>query len=428
MSNPVAAPAQHKQPSRKGKKAWRKNVDVTQVQEGLQEVREQLATGGIIAEKAADELFIVDAAGSKDIQNEYRKKHKTLKVDEILNARSAVPAVSSRKRGSSMVGDGIVKPKPKKARVSAKDLDRIRSIAYGGDQVHKDVVKIGDAATHDPWAETDPQPSPYTFLDAKKPIREPETLKHAPISLAASGKPLPAVRKPEAGKSYNPLLDDWAELVEREGQKEVEAELKRRQEAQEEAERQARIEAARAEEELESDNAESAWESEWEGIESEVEGSGLNKKRPERKTPAQRNKIKRRKEAERKAIHDAKIKERERQLQRIKELAKATEEKEKIRAMKMATVQEDVSSDEEEVLRKKRFGKAGIPEAPLEVVLADELQDSLRRLKPEGNLLKDRFRSMVVRGKIESRKQIAQGKKNKTTVTEKWTYKDWKLK
>ena len=64
----------------------------------------------------------------------------------------------------------------------------------------------------------------------------------------------------------------------------------------------------------------------------------------------------------------------------------------------------------------------------MEVVLSDELQESLRLLKPEGNLLKDRFRSMVVRGKVESRKRISHHKKPKVTVTEKWSYKDWKLK
>lgn len=68
-----------------------------------------------------------------------------------------------------------------------------------------------------------------------------------------------------------------------------------------------------------------------------------------------------------------------------------------------------------------------IPEAPLEVVLEDELQDSLRLLKPEGNLLKDRYRSMLLRGRVETRRRITQPKKRKTTVTEKWSYKDWKL-
>jgi hypothetical protein len=39
------APQQHKQPSRKGKKAWRKNVDVTEIQEGLEEVRDEITKG-----------------------------------------------------------------------------------------------------------------------------------------------------------------------------------------------------------------------------------------------------------------------------------------------------------------------------------------------------------------------------------------------
>jgi nucleolar protein 53 len=68
-----------------------------------------------------------------------------------------------------------------------------------------------------------------------------------------------------------------------------------------------------------------------------------------------------------------------------------------------------------------------IPEAPLEVVLPDELRDSLRLLKPEGNLLKDRFRSMMIRGKVESRRQIPYAKQKKYTVSEKWSYKDWQL-
>lgn len=41
----VAAPQQYKQPSRKGKKAWRKNVDVSDVQAGLANVRDEVIKG-----------------------------------------------------------------------------------------------------------------------------------------------------------------------------------------------------------------------------------------------------------------------------------------------------------------------------------------------------------------------------------------------
>lgn len=59
--------------------------------------------------------------------------------------------------------------------------------------------------------------------------------------------------------------------------------------------------------------------------------------------------------------------------------------------------------------------------------MPDELQDSLRLLKPEGNLLDDRFRTLVVQGKLESRKPVTQAKKPKRKVTEKWSHKDFKI-
>ena len=45
MSRSVQAPAQYKQPSRKGKKAWRKNVDITEVQSGLENLQEEILQG-----------------------------------------------------------------------------------------------------------------------------------------------------------------------------------------------------------------------------------------------------------------------------------------------------------------------------------------------------------------------------------------------
>lgn len=68
-----------------------------------------------------------------------------------------------------------------------------------------------------------------------------------------------------------------------------------------------------------------------------------------------------------------------------------------------------------------------LAEPPLELVLPEELQDSLRLLKPEGNLLKDRFRNILVSGKMETRKPIQQPKRKRVSYTEKWSYKDWSL-
>lgn len=309
---------------------------------------------GVISEKTADELFAVDTLGSAEIQKDVAKRHKPLKVDEILAQRSAVPAVSTRKRLSDIAEDG----KRKKAKVSGKEYDRLRAIAYGGEQVNKDVVQTSDAA-YDPWAVQEVKKDPrFEYLEEKKPKVEPNTLKRAPISQAKTGKAIPSVRKPTGGKSYNPLLEDWQNELMRESDKIVEEEKKRLQEAREEAELMERAAA-----ETESDSGEeSVWESEWEGF-SDSENKETKKKRPERKSLSQRNKIKKRKEAERKAKHDAKMKAKEQQVQEIKRLAKSVEEKEKARAAVRKALEEKnaelVEDDGGEIeLRKKQFGKA----------------------------------------------------------------------
>lgn len=310
---------------------------------------------GVFAEKPSEELFAIDTAGDAAIQKAVNKRHKPLKADEIIAARSAVPSVSSKKRLSDFADE----KKRKKNKVSSKEYDRLRSIAYGGDQVNKDVVDTHDAPSYDPWAVQEVKKDPkYSFLDEKKPKREPATLKHAPLSLAKSGKAVPAVRKPEGGKSYNPNFNEWQELIMREGDKEVEAEKQRLQDAKDEAER---MERAMVTSDEESDGNESTWESEWEGFSDGEEGAA-KQKRPERKTPAQRNKVNRRKAAEGLKKHEARMKAKEQQLARVKELAKLVAEKEAAReALKnMVLVEQNElpSEDEgEEVLRKKRFGK-----------------------------------------------------------------------
>lgn len=309
----------------------------------------------MIAEKTSDDLFAVDTLGSADIQKEVSKRHKPLKVDQILAQRSAVPAVPSRKRLIDVDNEG----KRKKAKVSGKEYDRLRAIAYGGEQTLKDVVATGTDAEYDPWAVQQVKKDPrFSFLEAKKPKVEPVTLKHAPISQAKSGKPLPAVRKPAGGKSYNPKFEDWQNELMRESDKAVDAEKKRLEEARAEAEN---LERAAAETESDS-GEESVWESEWEGF-SENEAAKTKVKRPERKSHAERNKLKRRKEAERLAKHEAKMKAKEQQVLQIKKLAKSVEAKERARAAVKEALEnnaiEIVSDDEggDEELRKRQLRK-----------------------------------------------------------------------
>ena len=165
---------------------------------------------------------------------------------------------------------------------------------------------------------------------------------------------MPAVPAPKPGISYNPAFQDWEALLVAEGQREVQAEKKRRREAELEQERLDRIAAAEAERvgDIQTED-----ESAWEGFESDYEGADWSKKRrPERKTPAERNKAKRKKETERREKLEKKLKEREKQQRQIGEIARQMKNAAKARALEEADREEHKEVDYR-VLRRRRFGK-----------------------------------------------------------------------
>ncbi|RMZ76527.1 hypothetical protein DV738_g4914, partial [Chaetothyriales sp. CBS 135597] len=342
QSTSVTAPATLSQPSRKGKKAWRKNVDISEVTAGIEELREEIrTTGGPVAEQSDDQLFTADTAGDEEIQRRHRLT-KPLKVDQILAQRSAINAQN------------------------LLDTDDQGGVGDGG-------------AGFDLWATTTPdstsldvatavvlqnntQAEENEYIPKPKAKVAPPTIRRAPIPMTASGKPAKAVASPDEGTSYNPAFEAWAALIERVGEKEVAAEEARRAKAQADAERQARIDQIAAQPDTEA-GYDTGMESAWEGFD-ESDGDDAA-------------------------------------------------------AQGYTTV--------DAPLRRRRLGPTTIPEQQLEVVLPEELQDSLRRLKPEGNLMTDRFRTLLVNGKLEARKRVLQPRKRKVKVTEKWSYKDFEL-
>lgn len=315
--------------------------------------------------------------------------------------------------------------------MSHKELMRLRDVADGRSQ---ETIEPSDPA-FDPWDERkdvieklqDPR---FSFLEKAQKKKAPKTLARKPISMAASGKPIPAVLKPEGGYSYNPMWIDYEDRLITEGEREIEAERKRLAAA--EAERIKLEAAAKSAEEATAAEARgelSEWDedSAWEGFESGAEDLRLNAKRPERKTQAQRNRIKRRKEEERRAKMAANAKKRDEQAAQIKKIAKAVAAGAESRAVAFVPDDDTSSEGDDLELRRRKLGKIPLPEKQLELVLPDELQESLRLLKPEGNLLKDRYRSFLVRGKLESRRPISFAKKAKRKSTEKWSHKDFML-
>ncbi|KAJ1989497.1 hypothetical protein H4R33_002049 [Dimargaris cristalligena] len=84
------------QTSRKGKKSWRKNIDLVDVDSKLEEKRSDERVGAAdVAVRSNDSLFAIDTAGN-DQAGQYFKTRKTLTIDRILNERSHIRAVSNR--------------------------------------------------------------------------------------------------------------------------------------------------------------------------------------------------------------------------------------------------------------------------------------------------------------------------------------------
>lgn len=301
----------------------------------------------------------MDTVGSESIQKAYNKVHKPLKADEILALRSAIPAVDSRKR--SRVTDGIIEPNKKRQKgngVSREVYERLKRIAYGNEIASKIIIKSDEAPDYDPWAPMDDETAQdprFSYLEKSKAIRAPPTLKEAPISLVNGADSFPAVVEPKSGTSYNPLFQDWSDLVTQEGEKEVEAEKARLKAAEIEKREQERIAATVSDEEKAFQTED---ESAWEGFASDYEGiEWLKKRRPERKTPAERNKIKRRKAAERQAKCDLRLKERARQAQAIKEIARRVEHEANLRMIQDQKELPAPAETDDRILRRRRLGK-----------------------------------------------------------------------
>jgi len=386
---------------------------------------------GVLAERPSEELFTLDTVGDTSISKKHPKKGpKPLKADEIISARSIIPAVSLRKRPGDKTSDGILPVKRQRTEyVTQKELTRLRKVADGH---HESLIEVSED-TFDPWAVSAPVKQEVAIVHDKRndQRKAPRTITQKPLTLAANGKKIPAVSKPSGGYSYNPKFEDYEARYKAEADKAVAAEKQRL--AEEEAE-QLRMEAvARSAAEAEAAEARaelSEWDedSEWEGVQSGGEELQVSKTRPERKTPAQRNRVKRRKAEEGRVKHEAREKAKKAQAERIKEIAQQiAEEDSKLVLADGGDDSDDSMEGTDEILRRKQLGKYRLPEKDLELVLPDELQDSLRLLKPEGNLLKDRYRSMMVRGRVEARKRRPFRKQARTTRHEKWGYKDFSI-
>ena len=399
---------QTQQRSRKGKKAWRKNVDISEVQEGLEINRENKRIYGEDHDQTAD--FIIDEQGDEAIfsKNPTRK----LKSTEILEKSSKIPALNVERNNKKIQG------------VHKKDVHRLMKLSgrvhgtsVAAARVEKDGLTNVKNGISDVWGISEPEVPELLKKSTSghtKATVVPGTLKEAPIAIDNMIKDI------ASGKSYNPSFESWKELLNLEFDKEMVNE-KRRQQIKDHQEKIQHLVKTLKDIEVEEESSEDEAEAEEENKEEsdnegDVKSMSLSINKPtvnKKKTKAQRNKQRRNKEREelQETLHA--LKKQIHELNKLDTYQEEVLEKEKNRTTKTQRAP------------KKHFKFDSVPEQ-LEIKLSDELSDSLRKLKPEGNLLYDHMRDLQKSGKIEARIPVAKKRKYAPKITEKWTYKDFK--
>ncbi|KAJ3890038.1 ribosome biogenesis protein Nop53/GLTSCR2 [Lentinula edodes] len=408
------------QPSRKGKKAWRKNVDLKDLEEGLEERRgEERLFGGALSEKPDLDLFQIDKEGDENLRITVRSilpkpKPSQLTSLKILSERSAVPAVFSRTTGDAN----------RKHHLSREEKDRLLKVGkrqrkgpFGAIDDDRDGWSSGAAASggvseavksaghYDPWATSPPLlpesiPLPIANLPPSHAPLQTSEISTNPRSLIS----LPAVPLPHAGTSYNPPVQAHTELLHRAHDQE---EVRLREDIRWKEIGQAIKDGVTTQTDLVSVVEEMVSHNLEEDVDKEEKEETLPlRKIPQRKTKAERRKatkllVQKRILAERAA--------KRRQLSYLAELSAKHSRRTGNSPASQELVQQRKKASQEKLkagIVGQKIGKHRVPETLVDVQLGDELSESLRGIKVEGNLFKDRFLNLQQRALIEPRLRV----------------------
>ncbi|XP_039987734.1 ribosome biogenesis protein NOP53 isoform X2 [Xiphias gladius] len=427
--------SRRKRVNKNKKKNWNKHSDIIDVEEFLEDVRHQeRTTGGLLSEKSDDSLFFVDVGQSKKAEQKAesiegkKRKGKTsrpLRIDLILQHDSLVPPPKDvlayqqpnakklrriAQKAEQLAAKGVVprrqKQLPNRRPVDRKAKKAVTEANNNPDREYYDIWGQESKDSADPW---------YLQQTGKKLVTRPEKLNEKPSVL-------PAVEVIAPGGSYNPDFFSHQALLQEAHDVEV-----KKQKEEDKIQRQLAINKEdRATEEttlreqveglVEEENEEDTAPNEEEGGVA-VGAIALAEKKTERQRKRQKaDKIK-----EQQRLSDRRQTEQRQQLfqlrsikSSIKQQEKKTKDKQKLRKAKQ----------EAQKGQPRRLGRLKFQAQDLEVQLSDELAGSLRQLKPEGSVLKDRFKSLQKRNLIEPRERAKFKRIHKLKYVEKRAFRE----
>ncbi|XP_075849315.1 ribosome biogenesis protein NOP53 [Microcebus murinus] len=442
-----------RQGPRNKKRGWRRLAQEPlglEVDQFLEDVRLQERTsGGLVSEAPDEKLFFVDT-GSKEKElkkkrTKFQKKSlllkKPLRVDLILENTSKVPAPKD------VLAHQV--PNAKKLRRKEQLWEKLATQGELPREVRRAQARLlnppltkakptpqdtVERPFYDLWAPDNPLDRPLVgqdefFLEQtkKKGVKRPPRL-HTKPSQA------PAVEVTPAGASYNPSFEDHQTLLlaahEVELQREKEAEKLERQLALPSGEQAATQESTFQElcqGLLEESDGEGEPGQATGGPEVAEAEAGLAPARlaaAEKKTEQQRR---REKEARRLRVQQAAVRAarlRQQELFRLRGIkAQVARRLAELALRRRRRQARRVAEDD----KPRRLGRLKYQAPDIDVQLSSELSDSLRTLKPEGNILRDRFKSFQRRNMIEPRERAKFKRKYKVKLVEKRAFREVQL-
>ncbi|KAM6111602.1 ribosome biogenesis protein NOP53 [Phoenicopterus ruber ruber] len=397
-------------------------------------VLQQRATGGLVAEQPDEGLFFVDTGNAEKDRQLNKGREKPLHVDLVLQPDSKVPAPKD------ILAHQIPNGRKEKRRRQFWERQAEKGVLPRAERRLRARLRRRGGAPPDKAPEkgrSDPERGFYDIWAADNPLERAlagqdawflqQTKKQRvkrPARLQAKPSQVPAVEVIAAGGSYNPTFEDHQALLLRAHEVEV-----RRKRAEDKVERQLRIPAG-----AELPTAETVFQEQCEGLleESGDEEDGEPPAEPEaapttavprreKKTEQQRR---REKEARALAVR-----------QRREKAARCRRQE----LFRLRSLRRQVTRWEAELLRRRqarlakrrakdalprRLGRLKYEDPSPEVQLSDELAESLRTLKPEGSVLRDRFKSLQKRSLIEPRERAKFKRRYRLKYVEKRAFRE----
>jgi len=431
--------------SKKNKKSWRKNVDMTAVNQFLEEERFEERVGGSFAARPDDQLFTIEKTAKTVPEKRNRKEPRKLRCFSNLEGLPGAPdpkpirnfTLTPENRENPIVKDmksrKISAGKIQKKFVDSK-ADRNKFKQMKEENKAEAMTRRRTNFDFDLWGDSDDPKLPSSDWVKTEAITHaaigtgkfvPKVAKNRKIT---TGTKLAAVEVPDAGASYNPNVEDHQSLLWKAAMVEIEKEkavqkLERQTTQMFPSRNEAPTEKTFIQEMSEGIVELTGNVDNTEATEEDVEEDEVNYKRCSVLKPKsrqqKRDRRKRMFEDQRKARErDVKIKEIE--VSRLKSIKKELKAEE---ALAAENEEKRKAAKEEKMSGPLKLSNYNYEPQEIEIKLSDELTGNLRNLEQEGSLLEDRFKSMQRRNMIEVRVKQKTVKRLKRKTFEKRSHK-----